>query len=665
MKKIRDIKLSMKLIIVGIIAVLVPMSIVGFITVNASSNALSHAGQEATFQTAQDLAETAGLFLSQEIKFAQTMARNPNVGPTVAATSDTEPDTDTLKALDQYFGHHLKGTGEDYDLFFITNAKGAILADSMGGALRRKQVNVGDRAYFKAVRGGNTVVGNPIVSRASGNAVVTVAVPIMAGTGGFAGIFCSVIRLNTLSSKLTAVKIGTTGYAYMVDSKGVVIAHPNEEFLFKLNLKNAPGMEAVGEMMAAGESGVRRYVFDGQEKVAGFAHIPRAGWSVGVTVNEAELMAPVKKMVLFSLVTGLVALGIMGGFILFAAMGITAPINRTVDGLKDITAGDGDLTRRLTVSGKDEVGILAYRFNGFVDQLHAMISDITQGVDTLSSASDRLAGISRSLSDDAGQASEKTDTATRASREMDSRMTSVSAAMVQSSANVNAVAGAAEEMNATIGEIAMNAENARAISADAVTQVDASFEQMDELGNAAQSIGQVVEAITDISEQVNLLSLNATIEAARAGEAGRGFAVVANEIKELANQTSSASMDIKDKIDHIQTCSTATLGGMKAVSKVITEVNEIVATIAVAVEEQSAAVGEISENISQASSGIQEVSQAVGESSQASQDIAQDMGEVSRASEKMADQSSKIQSSSRDLSGLADQLNTLVGRFKI
>jgi methyl-accepting chemotaxis protein len=102
-----------------------------------------------------------------------------------------------------------------------------------------------------------------------------------------------------------------------------------------------------------------------------------------------------------------------------------------------------------------------------------------------------------------------------------------------------------------------------------VLKVSESTHKMNELGMAAEAIGKVVGTITDISEQVNLLSLNATIEAARAGEAGKGFAVVANEIKDLANQTSSATMDIKSKIEHIQKSSSDTLAGISEITHVI------------------------------------------------------------------------------------------------
>ncbi len=668
MKKFKDIKLSVKLITFGMTVVLIPMLIVGYISVSNSSKALMESGQQSTFRIAQDLALTTELFMTEEIKFARELALIPDVQETVNQVAENGLDNAmaTVTAMDAIFKKHHEIIGAGYDLFFITDASGAMVADSMNGALRTKKVNVGDRVYFKGAKeSGEPVIGPPIKSRASGKSVVAIAVPLKDGSGKFAGVLCSVLKLAALSSKLTTVKIGETGYAYMMNSEGILIAHPNTEFLFKLNMRTVKGMEEVSRMMIAKKSGYASYMFEGVKKVAGFAQVPMTGWSIGVTQNHSELMAPVTKMVTYNFIAGLIVLVIVGGFIFLAALTIITPINKAVAGLKDISNGDGDLTKRLAVSGRDEVGILSYRFNGFVDKLHTMISDITKGVETLSASSEKLAAISDEMSSDAGQTTEKAGAVAAASEEMTANMTSVSAAMTQSSTNINTVAGAAEEMNVTINEIAQNAEKAREISATAVVKVEDSTGKMGELGDAAQAIGQVVETITDISEQVNLLSLNATIEAARAGEAGRGFAVVANEIKELANQTSNASMDIKDKIDNIQESSSATLGGMNEVSQVITDVNEIVAAIATAVEEQSSAVREIAENISQASTGIEEVNQTVSESSTAARDISNDITEVNQASCQIADRSGQVQKSSGELSALAAQLDEMVGRFKI
>jgi methyl-accepting chemotaxis protein len=190
-------------------------------------------------------------------------------------------------------------------------------------------------------------------------------------------------------------------------------------------------------------------------------------------------------------------------------------------------------------------------------------------------------------------------------------------------------------------------------------------DQVNELGRAAVEISKVTEVITEISEQTNLLALNATIEAARAGEAGKGFAVVANEIKELAAQTAKATGDIRGKIDGIQSSTDKTVVEIDTIMKVINDVNQIVAQIAKDTVEQSTSTQEIASNVAEASQGIQEVNQNVAQSSLVSTDIAKNISEVSSEAAEMAENSHSIENNATVLSQMAEQLNGLVGRFKI
>jgi methyl-accepting chemotaxis protein len=170
--------------------------------------------------------------------------------------------------------------------------------------------------------------------------------------------------------------------------------------------------------------------------------------------------------------------------------------------------------------------------------------------------------------------------------------------------------------------------------------------------------------ITEISEQVNLLALNATIEAARAGEAGKGFAVVANEIKELAKQTSTATLEIKEKIANIQGSTDGAVKGINDITDVINRVNDIVGTIATSVEEQSAATREIATNIAQASQGIQEVNENVNQSSTVAAKITRDIAMVNQGSSEIASGSDQVMASAENLKRMATELNSIVGSFK-
>ena len=353
------------------------------------------------------------------------------------------------------------------------------------------------------------------------------------------------------------------------------------------------------------------------------------------------------------------------GVITYISLKITIPIKHAGEMLKDIAQGEGDLTKRLKVETKDEVGEMAEWFNKFIETIQKIIKDVAQNANQVREASVELSEISKQMTSGAEQTSEKANVVAAAGEEMSSNMSSVAAATEEAATNVNMVATAAEQMITTINEIAQNSEKASNITGEAVAQTQSASNKVNELGSAANEIGKVVETITEISEQVNLLALNATIEAARAGEAGKGFAVVANEIKDLAKQTAEATQEIKGKIGAIQDSTGTTVSEIGQILKVINDVNDIVSSIATAVEEQSVTTKEIAENVVQASQGIQEVNENVAQSSIVAGDIAKDIENVNQASGEMSNSSNHVNMSAEALARLSEKLNEMVGKFKV
>lgn len=349
----------------------------------------------------------------------------------------------------------------------------------------------------------------------------------------------------------------------------------------------------------------------------------------------------------------------------FVSKAITNPINSAIFRLKDIAQGEGDLTQRLDVTSRCEVGEMADWFNIFLNNLQVMIKDIAANSTSLSSASTQLSTVSQQLSYGADQASGKSNTVANAAEQMSDNIGSIAAAMEQASTNLTMMASATEQMTASVKEIAENSENARAITSQAVTKTEETTKKINKLGEASQAISKVTVAISEISEQTNLLALNATIEAARAGEAGKGFAVVANEIKELAKQTSMATLEITKQIQGVQGATEETVSDVEEISSVIVKVEEIVRAIAVAVEEQSVVTEDISSNISQASAVIQEVNTNVAQSSEATGHMTRDIGEVNDLSAEMSSGSSTVNKSAGKLVKLAELSNNLVCKFTV
>ena len=333
--------------------------------------------------------------------------------------------------------------------------------------------------------------------------------------------------------------------------------------------------------------------------------------------------------------------------------------------MQEISTGEGDLTRRIDVAAKDEIGQLSALFNTFLDTLQKMIKRISENAMALANSTSELSNISTTLSQESDQSAEKSQTVATSAEKVNANSASIAAAMEQATTNVTMVAASAEEMGATVNEIAQNAEKARAITDNAVTQSKGAADSINDLSAYSEKIGKGTEVITEISEQTNLLALNATIEAARAGEAGKGFAVVANEIKELAKQTADATQDIKQQIENIQKSTKDGVQIINQISSVVTQVDDMVSTIATAVEEQSAATQEISNNVSEASKGMQEINQNIAESSSVTNSITQDISQVSLSTKQIADGTSGIETCTSELSDLSEDLQKMVGKFKI
>ncbi len=372
-----------------------------------------------------------------------------------------------------------------------------------------------------------------------------------------------------------------------------------------------------------------------------------------------------RQMVLVLCAVALVCMILIAPVTWFMSKKLVSPVKDMLARIKDIAEGEGDLTKRVNIETKDELGELGKWFNQFLERLQTIISQVKDNSTRLNTSSTQMADIASSLAGGAGQAADEAQSASGASEEMSENMTSIAAAMEEASVNVNMVATAAEQMSSTINEITQNAAQTRSITEDAVTQTDSASSKVGELGGSAKEIGKVIETITDISEQVNLLALNATIEAARAGEAGKGFAVVANEIKELARQTAEASQEIKRRVDAIQSSTNATVDEISKITNVVSDINENVLTIASAVEEQSATTKDISENVSQAAQGISDVNVHVAKNSEVSTELAEQIGLVTNSVHDISKGSSQVNTNSKDLSDLAEQMDKLVSTFKV
>ncbi len=275
--------------------------------------------------------------------------------------------------------------------------------------------------------------------------------------------------------------------------------------------------------------------------------------------------------------------------------------------IASLNSGQKKLTQVSGIPSGGDVGHLAEQVDLFANTMNDKMKNFQGHASTILCSATNMQSLATQILEKCETTKGNTNSLSSESGQVGDNMNAVSAAVNQANSNIDLVAAASEEMHSTISEIAKNMEEARGITQEAVSISGTVTKSMDDLGSAAKQITNITDTISEISEQTNLLALNATIESARAGEAGKGFAVVAGEIKSLAEQTSGATLKIKEMVTGITSLTETSGQHIRSITGIIENMDQTVNSIATALEQQSAATQEISQNTHEASRGISDI----------------------------------------------------------
>ncbi len=330
---------------------------------------------------------------------------------------------------------------------------------------------------------------------------------------------------------------------------------------------------------------------------------------------------------------------------------VVKPVQEIASAMKDISMGEGDLTRRLPVNSQDEIGALAGYFNEFVIKIHLMLTEVADTVQQLEVSSNKLLGITQQAKE--GTQRQLSSTGLLSTSMID--MTSKSKSVEDHSQNTSRATQQAadrvkeggEKVNSTANEIQKLSEGMVAMS-----------DSVEQLRVDSESIGTVVNVIREIAEQTNLLSLNAAIEAARAGEHGRGFAVVADEVRNLAQRTQQSTVQIGQIIDKIRTATLATVSVVENGQAATKSSSDAICATKKTLEPVTILMDDISKMSEQMSS-------AAHAQSALAQEINQNISQIHSVTEDTALGAENTEKAGHDLQGLADKLEKLVHQFKI
>ncbi len=548
-----NFSLNLKMMTGSILAVLLPLLVIGVFAAVKSASSLQEVSLQQAATVAKSLAEMVELSLIEETKMINGLSVDPALMEATVGNRDAA--VAKLTSL-------MKKVGQDYEVFFVADATGLIRADGIGGSY--SGINIGERDYFTAAKAGKASVGTPIKSKKTGKPVAVVAAPIFDRSGAFTGILGAALKIDFLIERVAALKIGKTGYAFMVDRTGAVIAHPNKDFILELNMKNFQGMENITAQVLAQKSGTERYVFKGVDKIAGFAPVPLTGWAVAMTQDENEFLASAHMIRNIIALISLVFLALTITGVYFFSRSISRPITRATYQLTEAAA------------------------------------QVATGSDEVSSASQALAeGASEQAS---------------ALEETSSSLEEMSSMTKQNAGNAAEADGLMKQTNVVVKK-----------ANDAMQDLTRS---MQDITSASEETSKIIKTIDEIAFQTNLLALNAAVEAARAGEAGAGFAVVAEEVRNLAMRAAEAAKNtsqlIEDTVHKIRDGSDLvdkTNEAFAAVATNASKVGELVGEIAAASNEQAQGIDQINRAVAEMDKVTQQTAASAEESASAAEEM--------------------------------------------
>ena len=498
--------------------------------------------------------------------------------------------------------------------------------------------------YKDGMNASGVMLTEPYIDMTTNKMVIGIIDKVSSSVGVVGGD----LALDGLVQIINSLNFGGMGYAFLVNDQGKILVHPDQNLVMKslsdLFPHNSPKLSTDLTEVEA----------DGQARLLSFTPIkglPSANWYIGLSVDKDKAFTMLSTFRTSAVIATVVAVVIIIALLGLLIRVLMQPLHTMTRAMENIAEGEGDLTRRLAIHNHDEFGILGAAFNRFVERIHDSIREVSSATEQVNEVALRVISASNSSMSNSDEQSNRTN--------------SVAAA-------INELGAAAQEIAGNAAQASQHASSARLLAEEGQQVVERNIQAMNRLSDLIVSssahietlnsktvnIGQILEVITSISQQTNLLALNAAIEAARAGEAGRGFAVVADEVRNLAHRTQESAQQVQTMIEELQVGARESVETMGQSQRHSQDSMEIANQAGERLDSVTVRIGEI-DGMNQSVATATEEQTAVVDS------INMDINEINMLNQEGVENLQATLRACSDLEQQATRLKQLVGSFRI